>query len=83
MRVGDRVRLVTPENERLHGTEAKIESLANWGVKLPCARRAAVSLTVAASASAASFSQPWTCPTTFRMEATAAAPATANAAQRS
>lgn len=34
MRVGDRVRLVTPENERLHGTEAKIASLANWGAHL-------------------------------------------------
>lgn len=31
MRVGDQVRLVTPENERLHGTIAQILTLTEWG----------------------------------------------------
>lgn len=31
MLAGDKVRLVTPENERLHGTEAVIVELTQWG----------------------------------------------------
>lgn len=31
MLVGDRVRLVTPDNERLHGTTATVKELTEWG----------------------------------------------------
>lgn len=34
MLVGDRVRLNTPENERLHQSEARIVSLTDWGAYL-------------------------------------------------
>jgi hypothetical protein len=32
--VGDQVRLVTPENARLHGTGARVVKLADWGAHL-------------------------------------------------
>ncbi len=31
MLVGDKVRLVTPDNERLHGTTAVVKELTPWG----------------------------------------------------
>lgn len=31
MKIGDKVRLCTPENERLHGTNAVIKELHSWG----------------------------------------------------
>lgn len=34
MRAGDRVRIVVPQNERLHGTLATIEEVADWGAHL-------------------------------------------------
>lgn len=34
MRVGDRVRICAPDNERLHGSEARVVQITEWGAHL-------------------------------------------------
>lgn len=37
MRTGDRVRLIVPDNPRLNGAPATVESLYEWGARVLCA----------------------------------------------